>query len=1537
MTVTGLSAQGILSRAANYFKKTVQTDRPEFIAPQDVIYLAGLDDEVARLTALDQAFYDVKKLDDQLRQHPAFAKLVEFQIFPGQNEALDMLGQIMKDHDQYWLGSITLLDSVETLDRFRQVFQAATPDLLPAYAVINAVCLQLSPQACVEHLLPHLMQPLDPERMIGVLDFLTTQHKSAGSRDKKSIVEVHSWYLAAAVKNREFVTGILPHIKLLNQLGEWKSPDTLCYNVAGIDKTDLLCDEQGRIVPTDRVRNAAGATAPQAIIAWPAGSREQQLVASVDHLKTYFKAWEGALERRELVGGLLCLLGDYAPVLDLTTQYLGNRDIEYVRDMVEWKPIEAVLGGAKVPGYGQDIHGVLKEQRFVVAVTAADAKTQTVFSLTGQLFEARLTQETSLDNLIAGDEHKKHPPFIENNLQVNHLCLRQLNPAHHTPERLSALLRATAAWILQNIYYQKAPNLDRVWEELEQSEQLDIQLTQALLLESAFFYLRQLGVQSDQEIGKILRVWEEARRQLVQHEQLIAMGRPSTPEKAIEAKRQAAEHLKQLIAESGSAQRLILKAVRSKVGQYQYKPESVPFELFQNADDAVIELEAVSGTTETLFVVAWDNRQISLMHWGRPINEFRFGEFDGRERGYDRDLEKMLVLSYSDKSGDAGEIDVTGKFGLGFKSVFLITDLPQILSGRLAFQVVGGLYPQRIIGERFEQMQEKVSRESPSHHRRGTRFELPVTEGTRPEEVMKEFRQLAHILLVFAKRVRRCRLYPGLDKAVEINWQETDVLSCANFKFGQLQPLQGQFVGPSKPALVCRTGNGALLLTLSARGIEPLPAQVPTLWVTAPTQEKLDLGFALNGPFHLDVGRAQLARISDHNQQLARTIGSDLGTELCQLFSASQAQWPAFQQAVNLAQDTTPYDFWTSLWSVMGERFSQQIKSEPTEPALDQSQAEQKSSLVALLQEMLWGTVGAPRGLGRLVTEQPALPSQLPGRYQKLTMFGQVAYATTGVLEKGLRVDNEIQDLFTVVADWPAFRRKVQPGEIIDGGVKRTLHKLLPGSLRSEDVSLARVVGWELVAADKENRVDPETAGRLGQLITPQFMNDLERKASLDYEALRGNRGPLREARFRGVDGKHHLATELLIAIDDTEDRNPDEALRSAFAPENYILSEDYKGPSLKFFKACRRDLDAPSRKLAEWALLATTDAKREAVLRYLLDGELKLADILTKERDFHDQFRKSWLAEVNKLSVWSHFSSKEQEMLRLMLDIQELETPPPLPQKPPAKLLAEIYDWWHTEKSQCLKRYEQQTYLDGFPQLNQVFDPANATERLPWLSLFMLGSFQTMGRQMPFQHRGFLRTCQEKGWLDTFAGPPDPTTNKLNADEWINVLEEYTGEQLDSQIYHQWMKQFISIYQLARWLPDYVEIFLSADRFDRSFSLTNLTNSRTSDAFQGSGLGAPPVTRTLGLGANFVLRELTRYGILTSPLVYEHCYVPTRQVRDFLYSLGCHLGEQGSVDDSRQIYRFLVKHLGEEKATFDLSFDLPFHYWNAQSHQYSF
>src|SRR5579859_4191156 len=103
----------------------------------------------------------------------------------------------------------------------------------------------------------------------------------------------------------------------------------------------------------------------------------------------------------------------------------------------------------------------------------------------------------------------------------------------------------------------------------------------------------------------------------------------------------------------------------------------------------------------------------------------------------------MLLLAASDKGRRNGQ--VTGRFGLGFKSVFLLTDRPEILSGRLAFDVVGGVFPRRLDQPRREGLVRRLA-ELSSSGRNGTLVCLPVATATLVDLATQRFLNLVHVL-----------------------------------------------------------------------------------------------------------------------------------------------------------------------------------------------------------------------------------------------------------------------------------------------------------------------------------------------------------------------------------------------------------------------------------------------------------------------------------------------------------------------------------------------------------------------------------------------------------------------------------------------------------------------------------------------------------------------------------------------------------------------------------------------------------------------
>jgi hypothetical protein len=266
---------------------------------------------------------------------------------------------------------------------------------------------------------------------------------------------------------------------------------------------------------------------------------------------------------------------------------------------------------------------------------------------------------------------------------------------------------------------------------------------------------------------------------------------------------------------------------------------------------------------------------------------------------------------------------VTGKFGLGFKSVFLVSDAPEVVSGSLDFVIRGGIYPVRLDAQQREALVRELKRLAPEHWRRGTIIRLPVrTDGKiRPDEVMALFQRLAPLLVVFSRKLKRLRLLGQGGAKPELHWQP-DMLA-EGIEVGTLEGLDAQV----SRALVFlgATGNDRvqLLLGLGTDGFAALPKEVPTFWVTAPTRATPDYGFAVNGPFEPDVGRVQLALNSKRNEELADELARILAERLKALWQLAREDWETLRGKLGLAFGATLHSLAESLWKVLGRGFAE--------------------------------------------------------------------------------------------------------------------------------------------------------------------------------------------------------------------------------------------------------------------------------------------------------------------------------------------------------------------------------------------------------------------------------------------------------------------------------------------------------------------------------------------------------------------------------------------------------------------------------------
>lgn len=99
------------------------------------------------------------------------------------------------------------------------------------------------------------------------------------------------------------------------------------------------------------------------------------------------------------------------------------------------------------------------------------------------------------------------------------------------------------------------------------------------------------------------------------------------------------------------------------------------FELLQNAEDALGRRGDWNGPRRVAFVL--DHGRLTLSHFGKPFDE--------------ADVRSVCDIAESTKNESS-----IGRFGLGFKSVYTVTSLPEIHSGDEDFAIEDYVFPRRL-------------------------------------------------------------------------------------------------------------------------------------------------------------------------------------------------------------------------------------------------------------------------------------------------------------------------------------------------------------------------------------------------------------------------------------------------------------------------------------------------------------------------------------------------------------------------------------------------------------------------------------------------------------------------------------------------------------------------------------------------------------------------------------------------------------------------------------------------------------------------
>ncbi|BCH27798.1 sacsin N-terminal ATP-binding-like domain-containing protein [Mesorhizobium sp. L-8-3] len=294
---------------------------------------------------------------------------------------------------------------------------------------------------------------------------------------------------------------------------------------------------------------------------------------------------------------------------------------------------------------------------------------------------------------------------------------------------------------------------------------------------------------------------------------------------------------------------------RSAVEKY-VEPTHFIFELLQNADD--------QEAKKVQFRLLPD--RVEFLHWGKPFRR--------------DDVERITRLGDSDKPNEVHKI---GSFGIGFKSVFAVTDRPEVycqLDGRpFAFALEELIVP--------------VALPLSERHGKETLFLLPYSKGASGERSSEAAAQLTKTgpeVLMFLNHIEelvwedgvgngeRYRRIPGADGIAIFERTKIDA-----GKEKKHDPIAYRLFRRPVTLPDGRPSETCIAFRLNADGQAVGESSPAKLWVYFETEEQLGFRFRVHGPFKLTDNRANVMRSEPFNQQLIREISGLIATALTEL------------------------------------------------------------------------------------------------------------------------------------------------------------------------------------------------------------------------------------------------------------------------------------------------------------------------------------------------------------------------------------------------------------------------------------------------------------------------------------------------------------------------------------------------------------------------------------------------------------------------------------------------------------------------------
>lgn len=882
----------------------------------------------------------------------------------------------------------------------------------------------------------------------------------------------------------------------------------------------------------------------------------------------------------------------------------------------------------------------------------------------------------------------------------------------------------------------------------------------------------------------------------------------------------------------------ILSAIQKYIQNSGYRVPGVLLELIQNADDALLQ---IAEPKNRKVKIELEENNLGFSHYGRPINY-------GDKEEYRQDLSNMLQFNGSEKDNTSA----TGKLGLGFKSVYLVTDEPWIQSGALSFRIINGLFP------------ENTDRRMPGieDDYEITKFNFGLKADITPRDLLARLYHAAFLIPVFSKMITQLTIV-NKGRREDYKFNKPESQDDDNFIIDKENGILYFYA---------KTNDAALAMRIDKDGIPQKMEKTPPLWVTLPLSEGLDwnLGYAINGQFNMDSGRANFfGDTEDYN------ILVELGKSLSRCLDL----WARQIQQENPERYQVYYN---AMWRVLSSGLE------------NMESAEKKKKILAALHTN-------DRGLSSWLVADGALGHGIPEAWSR-----PLADPKISLLMNKLCGEREFSEFVENLGNL---------------GLADKLGSC--GLMSAKSGAILRMLGIDVSDADEkqiferifkalthpDRHLDCELFRACVPIYEnlPQYLNlDIEVKTSMgSYVKIRDILLP---PEFADNQGYYDYRDDFGLA---------------AFAPAERILSRDYvhSPDEARLFVRLRGGRKIEQKEIADW--IANAEGNRRVnALRYLANYFIanKPWDILK------DEYSDSWINNRNEvtkicyenviplraiipelfMSPYDFVNSEADDSSQAQEDSQYARS---------VISLKEYKRKWEKHKETIKQKYVSRTYPKEFQDQKLLKKKLENNDPAAWQMLLFLGCLKSIGRMQDAAYRNFIDSFIDKHSI-IFQKPLAEDDS-----EWLKIICDWQDANMDENTSSLFMEKLLYLHQISRFLTTYIETIKKAPQVG-ALAL-DAFSPRTFPVFSGSGkmFDAPPLP--LKIGQYWVLRELSRLGVdgfrPKNEDFLKFCWVPRKEC---LEVFGIENGQSREENHNLLINKLKQENNGE-LPVFDYCFDI--------------